>query len=97
MEPGCLLPYSKNSDADPCQEPLDSNSHHSSGHYVAYALVLCTVPIFQATGTVNAQPRVLVVRVSDYWSRGLGFDSRLYHGDFSLKGKIPMVTMVWAV
>jgi hypothetical protein len=23
-----------------------------------------------------------------------GFDSRFYHGDFSLKGKTPLVTMV---
>jgi hypothetical protein len=43
------------------------------------------------------QPRGLVVRVSDYWSWGPGFDSRFYHRDFSLKGKIPMVTMVWVV
>jgi hypothetical protein len=43
------------------------------------------------------QPRGLVVRVSDYWSWGPGFDSRLCHGDFSLKGKIPMATMVWVV
>jgi hypothetical protein len=43
------------------------------------------------------QPRGLVVRVSEYWSWGPGFDSRFYHGDFSLKGKIPMVTMVWVV
>jgi hypothetical protein len=38
-----------------------------------------------------------VVRVSDYWPWGPGFDSRFYHGDFSLKGNIPMVTMVWVV
>jgi hypothetical protein len=37
----------------------------------------------------------LVIRVSDYWSWGLGFDSRFYHGDFPLKSKIPMVTTVW--
>jgi hypothetical protein len=43
------------------------------------------------------QPRCLVVRISDYWSWGHGFDSRFYHGDFSLKGKIPMVTIVWVV
>jgi hypothetical protein len=43
------------------------------------------------------QPRGLVVRVSDYWSSGPGFDSRFYHEDFSLKGKILMVTMVWVV
>jgi hypothetical protein len=43
------------------------------------------------------QPRGLMVRVSDYWSWGLWFDSRFYHGDFSLKRKIPMVTMVWVV
>jgi hypothetical protein len=34
----------------------------------------------------------LVVRVSDYWLWGSRFDSRFYHGEFSLKGKIPMVT-----
>jgi hypothetical protein len=43
------------------------------------------------------QPHGLVVRVSDYWSWGPGFDSWFCHGDFSLKGKIPMVTMVWVV
>jgi hypothetical protein len=43
------------------------------------------------------QPRGLVVRVSDYWSWGPGFDSRFYRGNFSLKGKFPMVTMVWIV
>ena len=30
------------------------------------------------------QPRGLVVRASDYKPRGPGFDSRLYHGNFSL-------------
>jgi hypothetical protein len=43
------------------------------------------------------QPRGLVVRVSDYWSWGTGFDSRFCHGDFSLKRKIPMATMVWVI
>ena len=43
------------------------------------------------------QPRGLMVRVSDYKSWGPGFDSRFYHGNFSLQGKIPMVTMVWLV
>jgi hypothetical protein len=37
------------------------------------------------------------VRASDYWSSGPGFESWFYHGDFSLKWKIPMVTMVWVV
>jgi hypothetical protein len=41
------------------------------------------------------QPRGIVVRLSDYWSWGPGFDSRFYHGYFSLKRKIPMVTVVW--
>jgi hypothetical protein len=41
------------------------------------------------------QPRGLVVRVSDCWLWGPGFDSRVCHGDFSLKGKIPLATMVW--
>jgi hypothetical protein len=31
------------------------------------------------------QPRALVVRVSDHWSWGPGFDSLFYNGDFSLK------------
>ena len=43
------------------------------------------------------QPRGLVVRVSDYLPRGPGLDSRFYHGNFSLQGKIPVVTMVWVV
>ena len=30
-------------------------------------------------------------------SRGPGFDSRLYHGDFPCRGRIPVVTMVWVV
>jgi hypothetical protein len=46
---------------------------------------------------VRDQPLGLVVRVSDYWSWGPGFESRFCHGDFSLKRKIPMVTMVWVV
>ena len=43
------------------------------------------------------QPRGLVVRASGYKSRGPGFDSRLYHGDFPCCGRIPVVTMVWVV
>ena len=43
------------------------------------------------------QPRGLVVRASGYKSRGPGFDSRLYHGDFPCGGRIPVVTMVWVV
>ena len=35
------------------------------------------------------QPRGLVVRASGYKSRGPGFDSRLYHGAFSLWGEDP--------
>jgi hypothetical protein len=27
----------------------------------------------------------------------IGFDFLSYHGDFSLKGKIPMVIVVWVV
>jgi hypothetical protein len=38
-----------------------------------------------------------VVRVSDYWSLGPGFDSQFYHGNFPLEGRIPVVTMVWVV
>jgi hypothetical protein len=37
------------------------------------------------------QPRGIVVRVSDYWSWGPGFDSWFYHGDCFLKGNIPTV------
>jgi hypothetical protein len=46
--------------------------------------------------------KVWVLRPAS-WSSGQSFwllimiDSRLYHEDFSLKGKIPMVTMVWVV
>jgi uncharacterized heparinase superfamily protein len=43
------------------------------------------------------QPRGLVVRASDYLSRGPGFDSRLNHGNFPCRGRIPVVTMVWVV
>jgi hypothetical protein len=32
------------------------------------------------------QPRGLVVTVSDYWSRGPGFNSCFYRGDFSVEG-----------
>ena len=46
---------------------------------------------------VSDQPRGLVVRASGYKSRGPGFDSRLYHGDFPCGGRIPVVTMVWVV
>ena len=35
------------------------------------------------------QPRGLVVRASGYKSRGPGFDSRLYHGDFPCGGGSP--------
>jgi hypothetical protein len=48
------------------------------------------------TWTYN-QPRGLVDTVSDYWSWGPGFDSQFCHGDFSLKGKIPLATLVWVV
>jgi hypothetical protein len=43
------------------------------------------------------QPRGLVVTVSDYWLWGPGFDSRFYHGNFPLQGRIPVVTMVRVV
>ena len=39
-------------------------------------------------------PCDLVVRFSDYQSRGSGFDSRLYHGNFPCRGRIPVVTML---
>ena len=38
-----------------------------------------------------------MVRASGYKSRGPGFDSRLYHGDFPCGGRISVVTMVWVV
>ena len=38
-----------------------------------------------------------MVRASGYKSRGPGFDSRLYHGDFPCGGRVPDVTMVWVV
>ena len=44
---------------------------------------------------LHDQPRGLVVRASGYKSRGSGFDSRIYHGDFPCGGRIPVVTMVW--
>ena len=43
------------------------------------------------------QPRGLVIKASGYKSRGPGFDSQLYHGDFPCGGRIPVVTMVWVV
>jgi hypothetical protein len=46
---------------------------------------------------ITDQPRGLVIRVSDYWSWGPGFNFRFYYGDFSLKRTIPMVTTVWVV
>jgi hypothetical protein len=64
----------------------------SSVQYNNYLFVYLCVCII-----TSDQPRGLVVRVSDYWSWGPRFDSRFCHGDFSLKGKIPMATMVWVV
>ena len=43
---------------------------------------------------IYVQPCGLVVRVSDYQSWGPGFDSRFYDWNFSLQGKIPVVTIV---
>ena len=43
------------------------------------------------------QPRGLVVRASGYQSRGPGFDSCLYHGNFLCGERIPVVTMIWVV
>ena len=54
-------------------------------------------PITRSSKTVHDQLRGLVVRVSGYKSRGPGFDSRLYHGNFPCGGRIPVVTMVWVV
>jgi hypothetical protein len=42
----------------------------------------------------NDQARGLVVRFSDHGSCGYGFDSRFCHGDFSLKEKIPMGSLI---
>ena len=53
--------------------------------------------ILGSTQSLTDQPRGLVVSASGYKSRGLGFDSRLYHGDFPCGGRIPVVTMVWVV
>ena len=65
------------------------------------SLVSCNAGIF-ARVTPRPVPSTsfrigLVVRASDYWSRGPGFDSRLYHGNFPCGGRIPVVTMVWVV
>jgi hypothetical protein len=70
--------------------------HHETPRIKRYycALVGCNKTI--KVGRYD-QPRGLVVRVSGYWSGGPWFDSRFCHGDFSLKGKIPMGTMVWVV
>jgi hypothetical protein len=38
---------------------------------------------------LHAHPRGLVVRVSDYWLWGPGFDSRFYHGVFPWRGRFP--------
>jgi hypothetical protein len=64
-----------------------------------FVLLVLSYPCVLGFYTIisSDQLRGLVVRVSDYWSSGPGFDSRLYHGDFSLKGKIPIVTRVWVV
>jgi hypothetical protein len=52
--------------------------------------------------TVFLRDKIHILNIGYYaWSEfpttDPGFDSRLYHGDISLKGKIPMVTMVWVV
>jgi hypothetical protein len=47
-----------------------------------HSLILILPPILEPCD----QPRCLVVRVSDYWSLGPGFDSRLSWG-FSLEGE----------
>ena len=75
--------------------------------YLRLAVIKCVFLIkwlyFTTTGTLNDfisvydQPHGLVVGASDYWSRGPGFDSRLYHGNFLCGGRIPVVSMVWVV
>ena len=55
---------------------------HTHTHYAA-------VYIFRVHCIHADQPRGLVVRASGYKSRGPGFDSRLYHGDFSMWGEDP--------
>ena len=61
------------------------------------ALSLCSVTESRNRNLISDQPRGLVVRVSDYLSWGPGFDSRFYHGNFSLQEKIPVVTKVCVV
>ena len=51
-----------------------------------------TKHVYQATKSIYLlidQPRGLVVRASGYKSRGPGFDSRLYNGDFPCGGEDP--------
>jgi hypothetical protein len=65
--------------------PQRSNSAHNGQIFVQFYI-----------GDLD-QPRGLVVWVSEYWSWRPGFDSRFRHGDFSLKGTIPLTTMVWVI
>jgi hypothetical protein len=66
-------------------------------NYWQHSLQAVSVHIISLSIFTTDQPHGRVVRVSDYWSWGPRFNSRFYHGDFSLKRKIPMVTMVWVV
>ena len=75
-------------------------NHRRVISFICYVFTfLCTVGHVSAliynSYNKTDQPRGLVVRASGYKSRGPGFDSRLYHGDFPCGGRIPVVTMVW--
>ena len=72
----------------PCQ---GSGSHFpTSNHFFAEYLGVSLSVSFD-------QYSFFMVRASDYWSGGPGFDSRLYHGNFPCRRRIPVVTMVWVV
>jgi hypothetical protein len=87
------------------RSPSPSPRHYTDCEILVYSLarivmlseIVITKQNLACLNLVSDQPRGLVVRVSDYWSWDSGFDSRFCHGDFSLKGKIPMATMVWVV
>jgi hypothetical protein len=69
--------------ASPASDILVIYQPHSHPHDVGGLILSLYLPLYFL---VSDQPRGLVVRVSDYWSWGPGFDSRFCHGDFSLKG-----------
>ena len=79
--------------AEPVSFSRGALLHGVSKYYVTYLVIndcLCVI-------LISDQPRGLVVRASGYKSRGPGFDSRLFHGDFPCGGMIPVVTMFWVV